>query len=134
MRSVEIKRNVLRGAAALVACALTACAVGGAVATESASPQGENGFAVAHAALVDGEGALPDCVGCHDMKAVAESTADWNGNAGMNPHSAHVPLDCGYCHTMEGDAQVMFCGTCHSKMVLPEGWAAREMIGGQSQR
>ncbi len=133
-----MKKNTKRAhrVAVVAACvALTSCCVGVAFAEQSSSSEpvvGTNAFAAQHASFVADDGTLPDCEGCHDMEEVAAKTADWNGNTAMNPHSAHVPLDCSYCHTLEGDTQTMFCATCHT-MALPEGWTARPRIGGQSQ-
>ena len=121
-------------ATAAAAVAMAACAAGGAMATDASTDvaMGTNAFATLHAGFVGDDGALPDCTACHDVEAVAETTADWNGNTAMNPHSAHVPLDCGYCHTVEGDDQTMFCATCHA-MAMPDGWVARDRVGGSEQ-
>lgn len=131
-----------RGVAALATvCVMVAGVAGVAVANEQvagasgaadASAAGESAVAAIHEAYRAEDGTLPDCGGCHDVEALAEATANWNGNTNMNPHNAHVPVSCGYCHTMEGAEQTMFCATCHD-MALPDGWVGRERIGGNEQ-
>ena len=62
--------------------------------------------------------------GCHDFDEVVAATADWAGEAGVNPHSSHqgVAIDCSNCHGAHGQS-CMYCNTCHDYEV-PEGWAS----------
>lgn len=62
--------------------------------------------------------------GCHDFDEVVAATADWAGEAGVNPHSSHqgVAIDCSNCHGAHGQSY-MYCNTCHDYEV-PEGWAS----------
>lgn len=60
--------------------------------------------------------------GCHDMKDVIAATADWGGEAGVNPHESHqgAPIDCSNCHGVH-KASNMYCNACHDYLT-PEGW------------
>lgn len=62
--------------------------------------------------------------GCHDFEEVLAKTADWGGEAGVNPHSSHQgeAIDCSHCHVAHG-ASNMYCNTCHDYEV-PVGWGA----------
>lgn len=63
------------------------------------------------------------CMECHadsdsalsfNWTTIVESTADWKGESGMNPHESHLgAVQCDSCH-MEGHSQVMYCNNCHS--------------------
>lgn len=60
--------------------------------------------------------------GCHDYDEVIAATADWGGEAGVNPHESHqgYALDCSSCHVEHGTS-IMYCNTCHDYEV-PAGW------------
>lgn len=60
--------------------------------------------------------------GCHDMQDVVAATADWGGEAGVNPHESHqgAPIDCSNCHGVH-KASNMYCNACHDYLT-PEGW------------
>lgn len=60
--------------------------------------------------------------GCHDMRDVVAATADWGGEAGVNPHESHQgsPIDCGNCHGVH-TASNMYCNACHDYRA-PQGW------------
>ena len=62
--------------------------------------------------------------GCHNMDEVIASTANWGGQAGVNPHESHqgVAIDCSNCHVAHGQS-MMYCNTCHDYEV-PTGWAS----------
>lgn len=62
--------------------------------------------------------------GCHDFDEVVAATADWGGEAGVNPHDSHQgrAIDCSNCHGVHQES-VMYCNTCHDYEV-PEGWAS----------
>lgn len=71
------------------------------------------------------------CLSCHDdgdastgmdWDDIVSSTADWNGQPGVNPHANHYfdNLQCGSCHSMHGTSSLV-CSDCHV-MELPEGW------------
>jgi nitrate/TMAO reductase-like tetraheme cytochrome c subunit len=63
------------------------------------------------------------CGRCHDMAAVEESTRDWGGVAGVNPHLSHAgSVQCQNCHSAHGTSN-MWCNTCHDWKV-PEGWTS----------
>lgn len=61
--------------------------------------------------------------GCHDFGEVVAATANWGGEAGVNPHDSHqgYALDCSSCHTAHGQSY-MYCNACH-EFAVPQGWA-----------
>ena len=61
--------------------------------------------------------------GCHDYDEVIAATANWGGEAGVNPHESHqgYALDCSSCHVEHGQS-IMYCNTCHDYEV-PAGWS-----------
>lgn len=67
--------------------------------------------------------------GCHDYAEVVAATADWGGEAGVNPHESHqgYELDCSSCH-VEHAQSIMYCNTCHDYEV-PQGWAEPARAG-----
>lgn len=73
---------------------------------------------------VRGDTGMCATAGCHDMDEVIASTADWGGEAGVNPHDSHQgrAIDCSNCHVAHGQS-MMYCNTCHDYAV-PEGWAS----------
>ncbi len=62
--------------------------------------------------------------GCHDWNDIVNSTQDWGGNSGVNPHRSHQgeAIDCSNCHGMHTQS-MMYCNTCHDFKV-PDGWAS----------
>ena len=60
--------------------------------------------------------------GCHDMQDVIAATADWDGEAGVNPHESHQgsPIDCSNCHGVHTTSN-MYCNACHDYQT-PQGW------------
>ncbi len=60
--------------------------------------------------------------GCHDMQDAVAATADWGGDAGVNPHESHQgsPIDCSNCHGVH-TASNMYCNACHDYRT-PQGW------------
>lgn len=62
--------------------------------------------------------------GCHAWDDVVAATQDWDGQAGVNPHTSHQgeAIDCSNCHSVHGTS-VMYCNTCHNYQV-PAGWDA----------
>lgn len=63
------------------------------------------------------------CGRCHDMASVVESTQNWGGVAGVNPHQSHAgAVQCQNCHSVHGTSN-MWCNTCHDWQV-PQGWTS----------
>ena len=62
--------------------------------------------------------------GCHALDEVVAATANWGGQAGVNPHDSHqgIAIDCSNCHGVHGTSY-MYCNTCHEYDV-PAGWEA----------
>lgn len=72
--------------------------------------------------------------GCHDMAEVVESTRNWGGQDGVNPHDSHqgYALDCSSCHAAHGQSY-MYCNTCHD-FEVPQGWAEPASSAASSAR
>ena len=82
----------------------------------------EQGFIVHEGEAFDYDDATCETNGCHDYEQVIAATADWDGEAGTNPHDSHLgKLECGDCHSSHGQS-TLYCDTCHS-LSLPDGWA-----------
>lgn len=62
--------------------------------------------------------------GCHNWDDVLNSTQNWGGQKGVNPHSSHQgeAIDCSNCHGVHTQS-IMYCNTCHDYKV-PSGWAS----------
>ncbi|MGV8084579.1 MAG: cytochrome c3 family protein [Coriobacteriia bacterium] len=65
------------------------------------------------------------CLKCHGAyDDLAEKTADYLGQPGVNPHEAHLgQLPCYDCHRMHDQSQ-MYCSNCHVDQKVPPGWEA----------
>lgn len=133
--------NTLRRTLAVSAAAISviALAVLAACSPQAASDQSTDlsstsgqcawtaGYEINDEGLVEtAEGDLVDvhdfCLTCHndgdpstgmEWDIVTKATADWKGEAGVNPHASHLgPTQCNLCH-MEGHSLVMYCNNCH---------------------
>ena len=82
----------------------------------------ESGFIVHEGEAFDYDDATCETAGCHDYEQVIDATADWDGEAGTNPHDSHLgKLECESCHSSHGQS-TLYCDSCHS-LSLPDGWA-----------
>lgn len=127
------RKNILWGitliAIALVTV-LAACSSGsGESSSEGADTSAAGDYAVGSMMAVHAEGVIDpakeytkkDCLSCHSRESIDAATADYNGEAGVNPHAAHTEAyDCMTCHSIEGVSSLK-CNACHD-FEIPEGW------------
>lgn len=117
---------------ALVIVVSVSCLIGCTAQTGESSRSGSDGPGTyAHASMMavhdegvidpDKEYAKKDCLSCHPRETIDAATADYGGEAGVNPHAAHTEAyECTTCHSITGVSSFK-CNACHD-WELPEGW------------
>lgn len=112
--------------------ALVACSSGSAEQSDSGDYAVGSMMAVHQEGVIDPdvEYSKKDCLSCHPRETIDAATANYGGEANVNPHAAHTEAyDCLVCHSMTG-ASSLKCNGCH-EYALPEGWENPEKESGR---
>lgn len=119
---------------------LAACSSGASASGDAPSSDGDS-YAVGSMMAVHQEGVIDpdkeytkkDCLSCHPRDTIDAATANYGGEANVNPHAAHTEAyDCLVCHSMEGTSSLK-CNGCHEHL-LPEGWESPPKESGSQAR